>query len=368
MKSRKFRNSVLLGAATILLMLSGITLIALGLSGGLVADATRKPTIEGVTSTSIAKPLGISPPAQIPGSLTPATAIIPVELRPTNEIPIEDKRVLLLPWGSGPQAIGAPLHNEGPGGFDISPDGIIVLIDGINDRVLFYDTRTSTFHQCPVPQWAEQYVDIDQRHWFVHLWSDAADPAQKYMLIYNADCEVVTKAPIDAEAVYGITDDWEVYAELNPQANTGTKLMAVLDDRGNPLSPEEQHASMRPHADLWAEVGLVEGIAGILHDDTRKLTFRLDLNGWAPFYLRSTDTGYVIVGFVTLVDRSFYRVTWFDTSGKVVKDVLAPRLAWRSIFGTRVVAREQSTGDIYVIGDTPQGVTIYRVASPETSY
>jgi hypothetical protein len=355
MKNKNLLNTVLLTVAAMLFVLLGAILAIPRLVGGPAANPLSTTDGTDVTNTSSAKPINTLPPTETLTSPTPVVSIIPVELPPADKTAVEENRILLLPWGSAPQAVGIPIMNQGPGGFDISPDGTIALLDGMNNRVLLYDTRTGIFNQCAVPQYAGQYIDIDERHWFTHVWRDSEDPTQVYMLIYNTACEVVTKAPVYVQDVDEITDDWEVY--------TGHQLMTVLNNDGAVLSQEEQRASLRPHGDLWVEAGESERFA-ILHDDRRELTFKLRLGEDTPVYRKRIKTGYVFVGFAAATDRSFYRVTWFDTAGTIVKDVRAPRPMWRSIFGTQIIAMEEGTGDIYLIGDTPQGVVIYRVSSP----
>jgi hypothetical protein len=58
-----------------------------------------------------------------------------------------DGRVMSAPWGSGPGQLGLITGKElvriGPSAFDVSPDGTVVVLDQVNDRLAFYRGATA---------------------------------------------------------------------------------------------------------------------------------------------------------------------------------------------------------------------------------
>ena len=74
------------------------------------------------------------------------------------------RRVLFLPWGTGPLRAGLRPGNEsptlGPSSFDVTPGGTIVLVDAMQARVAEFD-RNALIRSVPLPDdpWADVAVD-----------------------------------------------------------------------------------------------------------------------------------------------------------------------------------------------------------------
>lgn len=112
---------------------------------------------------------------------TPATTSAVIRI-PALKTPSVGVRLVMLPWGSGPGAVGLarPLEGlaRGPEALAVAPDGRIAILDSVNRRVVTLDSSGAFLAALPIELSAPRFL--------------AADDATIHVLDADEDCRFVS--------------------------------------------------------------------------------------------------------------------------------------------------------------------------------